>query len=185
MTRPLFICGPSGVGKSYLTRQLCSKHNAVKIITTTTRMMREGEKQGIDYHFISREEYEWLEIHNQFTVTTTVFNHRYGLRRGVVEEIISRNQMPIGEIYSLNIELFRNSFPESYAIFLFPKSLEGLRERMKKRGDEEQTIVTRLLSVQNELGVFYERTHKFFDKTYIMDDDLSSIIVDIASSFFN
>jgi guanylate kinase len=137
--KPLFISGPSGVGKSYLTRYLCEHHNCEKILTLTTRAPRNGEVHGVNYDFISEIDFSHLKNAGLLAVADHLFSASYGLRKGVVEKIYEVGNVPICEVYAPTVHLFTDAFPDYCAIYLLPESIELLRARMRHRGDDEAT----------------------------------------------
>lgn len=185
MTKPLFISGPSGVGKSHLTRHLIRDFNGQKVVTLTTRPPRKGDIHEVTYEFVSTEEFEFLEKTHQLAVADRLFNHRYGLRKGSIETALQNGNVPICEVYSAHIQLFVDIFPDAIFIFLMPKSLDFLEQRLRNRGDQEEDLLRRLTSAKTELDVFAQSTHKYFTRIYnVSEISLVDIANDIAQTFF-
>lgn len=184
MKEPIFIGGPSGVGKSYLTQHLISSYYCRKVVTLTTRPPRNEDIHGIHYEFISNKEFLDLEASNQLVLTDQIFGYRYGLRQGVVEEIVQSGYTPICEVYSPHIRLFTDLFPRSAAVFLKPDSISLLKHRMQQRGDTAASISPRLIQAQEELCDFDRVTHRYFTRSYtVTENNFQDIVNDIVKLF--
>lgn len=184
LRKPLFISGPSGVGKSYLTLHLVSHFNCKKIVTITTRNPRPGELQGVNYDFVSQQEYDLLEATDQLSLKDRLLGACYGIRRSTVETIVSEGRTPICEAYSPTIWKFKNAFPEGRAIFLMPYSIDLLVERMKSRGDASPKIIERRDAALVEIDAYQTKVKAFYDELYTVTwDNFEDIVNKIASAF--
>lgn len=153
------LSAPSGAGKTTVCRRLLSANqNLARIVTCTTRAPREGETNGLDYHFLSREEFE--DKADAFLESAEVHGHRYGtLKSGVLQKVEG------GQNALLNIDvqgaalLRRRAETESWlhqclvTVFLTPSSLAELERRLRKRGSEaEADVHKRLAAAKRELA---------------------------------
>ncbi|GAA0612717.1 guanylate kinase [Virgibacillus siamensis] len=150
----LFILsGPSGVGKGTVRRELFEQENDLKYsISMTTREKRPGEKDGVDYFYKTREEFEKLIEENQLLEYAQFVNNYYGTPRKYVEETLAAGHDVFLEIEVQGAMQVKENFPEGVFIFLFPPSLEELKNRIVNRGTESQEkVLGRLKEARNEI----------------------------------
>jgi guanylate kinase len=155
----LVITGPSGVGKGTLIRALRERVPGLELsVSATTRPPRPGEAQGVDYHFLTEEEFDRLLETGEFVEHATYAGHRYGTLRSELER-------PVERALVLEIELqgarqIRESLPEAVQVFIAPPSLDALRARLIGRGsDAPEVIEDRLRVAQEELEAQSEFEH--------------------------
>lgn len=154
------LSAPSGAGKTTVCRRLLSANRDLsRIVTCTTRPPREGETNGLDYHFLSREEFEDKADADAFLESAEVHGHRYGtLKSGVLQKV------ECGRDTLLNIDvqgaalLRRRAEVEAWmrqclvTVFLTPSSFAELERRLRKRGSEaEADVHKRLDAAKREL----------------------------------
>jgi len=151
----LVISGPSGSGKTSLARSVCEDlgDKAYFSISTTTRPMRDGERDGVDYFFVSKEEFledvekgyflEWAEVHGNF----------YGTSKKQINEALSEGKIVFLDIDVQGHELVRKAYPDIVtSVFVTTPNKEVLIERLKNRGTEtEESLKTRLINALNEM----------------------------------
>ncbi|MBP1950718.1 guanylate kinase [Virgibacillus litoralis] len=143
----LFILsGPSGVGKGTVRRELFAKANDLKYsISLTTREKRAGETEGIDYFYKSKEEFETLIEEKQLLEYAQFVNNYYGTPRKYVEDTLEAGHDVFLEIEVQGALQVKENFPEGVFIFLFPPSLEELKNRIVSRGTESKELVLQRL----------------------------------------
>lgn len=143
----LFILsGPSGVGKGTVRRELFAKANDLKYsISMTTREKRAGETDGVDYFYKSKEEFETLIEKNQLLEYAQFVNNYYGTPRKYVEDTLAAGHDVFLEIEVQGALQVKENFPEGVFIFLFPPSLEELKNRIVSRGTESKELVLQRL----------------------------------------
>jgi guanylate kinase len=139
------ITGPSGVGKGTLIRSLLERHPDLELsVSATTRPPRPGERNGVDYHFLSPEEFERRAAAGEF-----VEHASYAAGRAVVLEIEVQGARQV-----------REALPEAIQIFIAPPSLEALRLRLVGRGtDDERVMEERMRVAEQELRARDEFAH--------------------------
>ncbi|MBR3119448.1 guanylate kinase [Oceanobacillus profundus] len=150
----LFILsGPSGVGKGTVRKKLFEEASELQYsISMTTRDMRPGELDGIDYFYKSVEEFETLIEQNQLLEYAKYVSNYYGTPRKYVEETLAKGQDVFLEIEVQGALQVKENFPEGVFIFLFPPSLEELKNRIVNRGTESQElVVNRLKEARKEI----------------------------------
>ncbi|GIO26097.1 guanylate kinase [Ornithinibacillus bavariensis] len=150
----LFILsGPSGVGKGTVRKELFKRKTELKYsISITTREQRPGEVDGIDYFFKTNEEFESLIKQNKLLEHAKFVNNYYGTPREYVEKTLAEGYDVFLEIEVQGAMQVKHNFPEGVFIFLFPPSLEELKNRIVGRGTEtEDLILNRLKEARNEI----------------------------------
>jgi guanylate kinase len=167
------ISGPSGAGKSTFVKALLEADSRLSFsVSTTTRPPRRGETEGIQYSFVSEEEFDRLVAAESFIEWAHVHGHRYGTRRAHVEQMLVRGLVPLLDVDVQGgvrvIELFG---PEAVSVFIFPPTWHVLEERLRARAtDSEDSLRTRLENARWEIG-FAERYEYF-----IVNDALDAAI---------
>ncbi|CDQ40170.1 MULTISPECIES: guanylate kinase [Virgibacillus] len=150
----LFILsGPSGVGKGTVRKALFSRDTDLKYsISMTTRQQRPGEKDGVDYFYKTKEAFEALIEQNQLLEYAKYVNNYYGTPRNYVEETLAAGHDVFLEIEVQGALQVKENFPEGVFIFLFPPSLEELKNRIVHRGTESaELVLNRLKEARKEI----------------------------------
>jgi len=161
MSTILVISGPAGVGKTTICDRLLRDFgsNISRVVTTTTRRPREGEKEGEDYFFTSVQEFHELLENEAFLENEIIHGNYYGTRKKAVFEKIEKNQdilinIDVKGAGSLRNEIYKhkNFDGKMITIFLKPESLEVLKKRLSMRAtDTKSDIETRLETAKQEL----------------------------------
>jgi len=152
------ISGPSGVGKTTIVHRVKDAFDAVFSVSATTRPKSTSEVDGVDYFFISPEEFSSKVQNNEFLEHAEVFGcHHYGtLRDPVTKTLASGNIMLLDIDVQGGIQV-QNSMPESVRIFILPPSEQELLQRLKIRGrDDEDSIQRRFLEAKREIKLAQE-----------------------------
>ena len=171
------VSAPSGAGKTTLVGALLKNMPDIKAsISHTTRPMRPGEKEGINYHFVSEEIFLSLINKEAFLEHAQVFNHFYGTSKEWVEKTLSEGIDVILEIDWQGAEQIRDLIPESKSIFILPPSLEALEERLIKRGQDDPTVIKRRLAAAKE-----EISHYMMADYLLINDGFDETLVEFSS----
>jgi len=165
--RLFVLSGPSGAGKGTLRKKAFeSLEGIVFSISCTTRPVREGERDGVDYRFISEEAFRDLLGRGKFLEHAFVHGHYYGTLREDVENALGQRLDIILEIDVQGAFQIREKMPESILIFVSPPSLDELERRLRERGTEsENMLALRLKNARLEMN----RTGEY-DYVIINDD---------------
>lgn len=178
------ISGPSGSGKDTVLAELFrNRPDLLFSISSVTRPMRSGEREGEKYNFISREKFEYM-IDNDMLLEHNVFvNNYYGTPREPVERAISEGKDIIIEVDVNGAAQIRQKLPEAVSIFIMPPSFEELKRRLRGRGTEsEELIEKRLNSALGEIKRAEEYDYIIVnDNITAAADDILSVI--LSSSF--
>lgn len=151
----LVISGPSGTGKGTLCEKLLRSDPSISFsVSCTTRKPREGEVDGVHYHFISGKRYDALLREDAFLEHATVHGHRYGTLKSQVEEGIEEGRNMLLDIDPQGALSVMEKKPDAVSIFILPPSYAALRQRLKTRNtDDEEEILRRLANAYGEVAL--------------------------------
>jgi guanylate kinase len=161
VSRAFVITGPSGVGKGTLIRGLMERVGELELsVSATTRPARAGERDGVDYHFLSRGEFERLLSAGEFLEHADYAGNRYGTLRTELEDRLRAGHPVVLEIEVQGARQVREAMPEALQVFIAPPSLEALRGRLTGRGtDDAEEVERRLRVAEGELAAQPEFGH--------------------------
>lgn len=149
----IVISGPAGVGKGTIVGKLLEKNPNIKLsISKTTRKPRPGEKEGVNYFFVSRQQFEDDIKNNNLLEYAEYNNNYYGTPKDFVLETLKKGFDVILEIETQGALKVKSIFEEAVLIFILPPSMEELYNRLKKRATEtEEEIEARLNIARGEI----------------------------------
>lgn len=152
----LLVSGPSGVGKGTICRALEAMDSSIHLsISMTTRPPRKGEREGLDYFFLSEERFQELIKKDELLEWARVYTYYYGTPLRPVMEARTAGKDVILEIDVQGGFKVREKCPDSVLIFVFPPSIEELRARLRKRGTEDPVALeARLCWAREELRCY-------------------------------
>lgn len=158
----IVISAPSGAGKTTVCDELLKQMNNLgKIVTFTTRKPRRGEKNGVDYNFVSRDEFVSMRDENEFLEWAEVHTNFYGTAKKSIKEVLEQ-----GKHVLLNVDIqgghsVRKIYgSKALLIFLKPPNMEVLKKRLRKRGSEnDETLALRLKNAEKEMSLSSDYDH--------------------------
>lgn len=148
------ITGPSGVGKGTVLNKFFEKNKGdiIYSVSATTRKPREGEKHGVNYFFITKEEFEKEIENNEFLEWAKYSDNYYGTKKEFVLNSLKNGVSVILEIEAQGAKKVMQEHPECVSIFIMPPNMEELEKRLRGRKTEsEEMILKRLNIVKSEL----------------------------------
>lgn len=152
----LFILSsPSGAGKSTIARMILESDEEISLsVSVTTRPRREGEVDGVDYHFIDDEQFQALVDDNALLEWAHVFDHKYGTPKAAVKQGLKDGNDFLFDIdWQGTQQLYQRAEGDVVRVFILPPSIEQLHERLRKRGtDSEEVIARRMAQAKSEIS---------------------------------
>ncbi|MCQ2030860.1 guanylate kinase [Stutzerimonas zhaodongensis] len=173
------VSAPSGAGKTSLVKALLDAQPQVRVsVSHTTRPMRPGEVDGVNYHFVSREEFLQRLEHNEFLEHAEVFGNLYGTSQRWVEQTLEEGYDLILEIDWQGAQQVRRLMPQAKFIFILPPTQEALRQRLTNRGqDSDEVIEKRMQEAVSEMTHFVEYDY------LVINDDFAHALIDLQAIF--
>ena len=152
------ISAPSGAGKTSLVSELLNKMDNIKAsVSHTTRASRPGEVDGINYHFVSQQQFVDMLEQDAFLEHAEVFGNFYGTSQQWVADSLASGEDVILEIDWQGAAQVRQLFPDSTSIFILPPSKQALRERLHNRAqDDAEVIEKRIAAATEEMSHYIE-----------------------------
>ncbi|MDX2030873.1 MAG: guanylate kinase [Blastocatellia bacterium] len=173
----IIVSAPSGAGKTTLVSQVAARDPRVRpSISFTSRPPREGEANGLHYHFVSREEFEAMIVRGELLEWAEVYGNLYGTSRTLVERLREEGFDVILTIDVQGAEIARDLFPDAVGIFILPPSFEAMTGRLNVRGaNGQQDLRVRLKNARAEID---ERDKYDY---LVVNDDLELAVEEIAA----
>jgi len=153
MGRLFVISGSSGVGKGTVINEFLRRHSDFKLsVSCTTRSKREGEEHGVNYFFLSQDEFKTCINNDEFLEWAEFSGNFYGTKKEFVEKCLLKGENLILEIDTKGALNVKKIMPEATLIFIAPPSIEELEARLRGRHTEtEEAIQKRLASIKSEI----------------------------------
>ena len=143
----IVVSAPSGCGKSTILKRLMERRENLRFsVSATTRAPRPGERDGVDYFFVSRAEFRQMILHDAFLEYAEYVGNFYGTPRAAVEAQLSKARDVYLDIEVQGAMQVKRNRPETLLIFVMPPSMEELERRLTGRGDVDPEIVRRRLT---------------------------------------
>jgi len=149
----IIISGPSGVGKdTVLAKMKQSRRLLHYVVTATTRPQRPGEKNGLDYHFVSEEQFKRMIENGQLLEWANVYGNLYGVPKGQVQQALAQGLDVVVKVDVQGAATIKNILPQAVFIFLTPPSLGELERRLKERKTESsEELKLRMETTRGEM----------------------------------
>jgi len=178
MTGNIFvICAPSGAGKTSLVRALLERDPQVRLsVSYTTRRVRPGEREGRDYHFVSRQKFEQMLEAGEFLESAEVHGNFYGTSQKWIERSRQAGHDLLLEIDWQGAQQVRRLIADVIGIFILPPSAQALRERLTGRNQDSPAVIERRLAAARE-----EISHVSEFDYVIINSDFDEAVEDLVS----
>lgn len=159
--RLFVVSAPSGAGKTTLCRGMRDRFGDIAYsVSYTTRSPRPGERDGVDYHFVSAEEFRRGIEEGRWAEWADVYGNYYGTSAAALERTLAEGRDLLLEIDVQGCAQIVERFPEAVTVFIMPPSAEALRERLAGRGkDDPEVIERRLRAAEAEMARASEYRH--------------------------
>jgi len=171
----LILSAPSGAGKTSLARALIeATPNTQMSISHTTRNCRMGEKHGVDYFFVSNEEFQAMIDSDQFLEHAKVYDKFYGTNRRNIEEMLKNGVNVLLDVDWQGARAVKSLMSEAISVSILPPSREELEKRLRNRGrDPEEVIEKRMRQAESEMSHCREADY------IILNDDFDLALQDL------
>jgi len=166
------VSAPSGAGKTSLVKALLeSTPDLVVSVSHTTRAMRPGERDGVDYHFVDVDTFRGMVEAGAFLEHAQVFDNYYGTSQAAVEAELDRGRDVILEIDWQGARQVRHLMPGAVGVFVVPPSRQALEQRLRGRGqDSDEIIARRMRDAQSEASHYGEYDY------FVVNDDFDAAL---------
>ncbi|WP_277961493.1 guanylate kinase [Pseudomonas sp. RIT-To-2] len=177
------VSAPSGAGKTSLVKALMDTQSETQpsirlSISHTTRAMRPGEADGVNYHFVDRAEFVRMIEHGDFLEQAEVFGNLYGTSRSALQRTLDEGHDLILEIDWQGAQQVRKLMPAARSIFILPPTQQALRQRLTNRGqDSDEIIDGRMREAVSEMSHYNE-----YDFV-VINDDFATALEDLKAIF--
>lgn len=149
----IVISGPSGAGKGTICKALLESQEFWVSVSATTRAPRNGEVEGKNYYFMTREQFQNRIAEDDFLEHAEVYGNLYGTPKSKVIEVLNSGKNVILEIDIQGALVVKDNYPDGVFIFILPPSMEELRNRIINRGSETpESLMTRFKSAYKEIN---------------------------------
>ncbi len=175
----IVLSGPSGVGKDSVLKLILKERKDLRLsISYTTRLPRSGEVDGVDYHFVSKQEFEKLIDNGEMLEYATYCGNYYGTRSFEIDKELESGNSVILEIEVQGARQVIKKRKDAVSIFIVPSSVEELKNRLIGRGlDSEEIIKNRILVAEKEILSATDYNYIVVnDKLSVCAEDISKII---------
>lgn len=173
--RLIVFSAPSGCGKGTMLAEILKDESFRCSVSATTRKPREGEVDGVNYHFISNEEFEKRAANGEFLEHAGYCDHYYGTLRSEVDPYLEKGINVILEIEVQGAMNIRKARPDALLVFIAPPSVQELSRRLHKRGTETEEVIAKRVAAAHEELIYAPK----YD--YIIVNDA---LEDAVSDFF-
>jgi guanylate kinase len=171
------ISAPSGAGKTSLVAELLKRTSQLSVsVSHTTRPMRPGEVDGVNYHFVSHSKFEQMLAEAAFLEHAQVFDNFYGTSQQWVESELGRGEDVILEIDWQGAQQVRHLMPQTVAIFILPPSKEALNQRLTGRGQDGDSVIQRRMA-----AAVAEMSHYAEGDYMVINDEFATALADLAA----
>ncbi len=145
--RLVVVSGPSGVGKGTVLKYVLGRDDFVYSVSATTRSPREGEVDGKDYFYITKEKFEEMIAANEFIEYASYNGNYYGTPKPFVEKMLSEGKNVVLEIEVQGAMLVKKAAPDATFVFIAPESRQVLEARLRGRGTETEDVIAGRLAI--------------------------------------
>ena len=173
------VSAPSGAGKTSLVKALIEAQEQIRVsVSHTTRAMRPGEVDGVNYHFVAREAFIEMLERDEFLEHAEVFGNLYGTSQRWLEQTLKEGYDLILEIDWQGAQQVRRLMPLAKSIFILPPTQEALRQRLDNRGqDSDEIIEGRMREAVSEMSHYVDYDY------LIINDDFAHALKDLQAIF--
>ncbi len=171
------VAAPSGAGKTSLVKALLQRDTAIRLsVSYTTRAPRPGETNGVDYHFVSVENFLQMAARGEFLESAEVYGNYYGTSQAWIAAEIAAGRDILLEIDWQGAAQVKQHFPEAVTLFILPPSIEALRERLTGRGQDGLEVIEKRMAAARD-----DISHAGEFEYIIVNDDFDQALLDFMA----
>lgn len=162
----IVLAGPSGTGKSTILKDWFARDPRLAFsVSHTTRPPRDGERDGVHYHFVDDATFDAMVAADQFAEWAHVHKRRYGTSKAEIDRLVAAGKDPVFDIDVVGADNLQRAYPDCVRVFILPPSLAVLEARLRGRGTEAEAMIqTRLDNARGEIA----EAHRF---DYLVTND--------------
>lgn len=171
------VSAPSGAGKTSLVKELLNQHPVQLALSTShaTRAKRPGEQDGVDYHFISVNDFEEKVARGEFLEHAKVFDNYYGTSQQSIENLLAQDKNVILEIDWQGAQQVKTKISDTVSIFILPPSRDALRQRLTQRGQDDESIIEkRMAQADSEMSHYAQADY------LVINDDFDTALQELS-----
>ncbi|MBL4712014.1 MAG: guanylate kinase [Gammaproteobacteria bacterium] len=171
------ISAASGAGKTSLVAAVLRQMSELEVsVSHTTRLPREGEVDGVNYHFIEKEKFTKMILEGEFFESAEVFGNMYGTSRQHIQELLLKGKDVVLEIDWQGARQIRQQMTDCKSIYIVPPSVAALRERLTGRGQDDEAVINkRMKEAVNEMSHYAEFEY------LVINDDFDEAVQNLAA----
>jgi len=175
----IIVSGPSGAGKGTICKELIGRDDSIVVsVSATTRKPRNGEVDGLSYHFLDRDRFKSLIKEDGFLEHACVYDNYYGTPKKFVIEQITTGKNVLLEIDIQGAIQVKKKYPEGIFVFVLPPSMQTLKERIVGRGSETpESLEMRLSSAYSEIELIKNYDYFIVNDTVCHATDILQAII--------
>jgi guanylate kinase len=171
------ISAPSGAGKTTIARAMLTAHPALSFsVSATTRPRRENEREGVDYFFLSREEFLRRRDAGEFVESEEIYGNLYGTLKSEIDKALAAGRQLLFDVDVNGGLSLQRQYPDALLIFIRPPSLEVLKQRLSARGTEDESTVSRRME---RVAMEMERASSFTHQ--VVNDELERATAEVEA----
>lgn len=173
----LVISAPSGAGKTTLCKRILQVSSSfISSVSFTTRRPRRNEIEGVDYYFVSQEEFQKMIEKRRFIEWTEVHGHLYGTSANLLDQAVKEEKDVLLEVEVKGGAEIKKNYPQAVLVFLVPPSWQELEKRLANRGTEDEEKVARRVK-QAKREIEYAPHYDYL----IVNDDINRALEDLSA----
>jgi guanylate kinase len=178
----LVLSSPSGAGKTTITREILTRDDALSLsVSATTRPMRPGETDGVDYRFVTADDFARMDKAGEFLEHAKVFGHLYGTPRAPVERALAQGHDVVFDIDWQGTQQLRHAARDDLvSVFILPPSTDELRRRLHTRAQDSDAVVAqRMAKAADELSHWAEYDYIVVNRDF--DESVLAVMAILAA----
>jgi len=174
--RIVIIAGPGGIGKNAMVNALlkCNPQTFEKIVSYTSRDRRPGEKNGVDYNYISKDKFEDLIKNKEVFEFTEIYGYYRGMCKPAIDKILAKGKIAIKDTDLIGVQALRRAYPNKVLSIFLTTSRTEIAKRLLSRGDREEDRMRRLADYDTQMKIKHHFDY-IVDNTTSLDETVQKV----------